>query len=70
MKTVKYVAKAIVGFIAPGAVLVGHALMDSSDGGTTITQAEWLTALIACVVSAAAVFSVPNGPKPDANPPV
>lgn len=52
--------KAVVGFVAPGAVALGAAVTEASDGGSSITGAEWTTALVACVVTSAAVFSVPN----------
>jgi hypothetical protein len=52
--------KSVVGFVAPGAVLVGSAVTDASQGGSTITTAEWVTAVVACVVTAAAVYRVPN----------
>lgn len=54
--------KALVGFIAPGAVLIGSALTEASDGGTTITGAEWGAAVVACIVTSAAVYRVPNRP--------
>lgn len=54
--------KSIVGFIAPGAVLIGAAVTEASQGGERITSAEWITALVACIVTAAGVFSVPNRP--------
>lgn len=53
-------AKAILGFIAPGAVVIGSAVTEASDGGTAITAAEWVTALVACVVTGAAVYAMPN----------
>ena len=53
-------AKAVVGFIAPGAVLVGSAVTDASTGGSSIVAAEWVTAAVACIVTAAAVWRVPN----------
>lgn len=53
-------AKAVVGFIAPGAVLVGSAVTESSRGGEAITTSEWVTATVACIVNAAAVWRVPN----------
>jgi hypothetical protein len=52
--------KAIVGFIAPGAVIVGASVTAQSDGGTAITQAEWWTVAVACVVTSAGVYSVRN----------
>ena len=52
--------KAVVGFVAPGAVLIGSAVLEGSDGGTAITVAEWVTAGVAMIVTSAAVYEVPN----------
>ena len=60
MKNVGRYAKAIVGFVAPGLVTLGAALTDASDGGKSITQTEWLVALIACVATSAGVYAVKN----------
>lgn len=62
MNTVSRYWKAVVGFIAPGAVLVGAATLSESVGGDRITQSEWITALVACVVSASGVYAVRNTP--------
>ena len=53
-------AKAIIGFITPGAVVIGSAVTATSDGGSSITGAEWVTAIVACIVTAGAVYAVPN----------
>ena len=55
-------AKAVVGFVAPGAVLLGAAVTDASPSGSSITAAEWVTAIVACVVTSAGVFGVRNAP--------
>lgn len=52
--------KAVVGFIAPGAVVIGSAVTEASDAGTAITSAEWVTALVSMIVTSAAVYTVPN----------
>lgn len=52
--------KAFVGFVVPGAVVVGSAVTSASDGGSNITGAEWVTAVVACVVTSAGVWAVPN----------
>jgi hypothetical protein len=52
--------KAFVGFIAPGAVVLGAAVHEDSLGGHGITTGEWITAVVACVVTSAAVYRVPN----------
>lgn len=61
-KKVGTYAKAIVGFVAPGIVTLGSALTAGSDGGTNITGSEWLTALIACLVTGGFVYAIPNKP--------
>jgi hypothetical protein len=55
--------KAVVGFVAPGAVLITAAVQDSSPGGGAITTAEWVTAVCACILTAAGVAAIPNKPK-------
>lgn len=55
--------KAILGFITPGAVVIGASLLEASDGGSTITSTEWKTALVAMVITAAGVYRVENAPK-------
>lgn len=54
--------KAILGFIAPGAIIIGSAVTSTSDGGSHITAAEWVTAVVACVITGAAVGAVTNKP--------
>jgi hypothetical protein len=58
--TIARYRKAVLGFIAPGAVIIGSAVTDSSDGGSAITGAEWITAVVACIVTGAAVGAVGN----------
>jgi glucose uptake protein GlcU len=57
-------AKAILGFVTPGLVVLGSALTDSSDGGSKITGTEWLTAAIAALVTGGAVYAKSNAPAP------
>ncbi len=52
--------KALVAFVAPGAVILGSAVTEASDGRSNITTAEWVTALVACIVTSAAVYAAPN----------
>ncbi len=52
--------KAVLAFVAPGAVVIGSAVTEASDGGTAITGAEWVTAIVACIVTGSAVYAVPN----------
>lgn len=54
--------KAIVGFAAPGAVLIGAATMVDTPGGEAITQGELIRALAAMFVTAGAVWAVPGDP--------
>lgn len=62
MNRLKPYLKAVFGFITPGAVVLGAAVTEVSDGGSTITGAEWVTALVACVVTGGAVYRVKNTP--------
>lgn len=55
--------KAILGFVVPGVVTLGSAITDGSDGGSSITGTEWVTAAIACVLTAGAVYSKANAPE-------
>lgn len=54
--------KAVVAFIAPGAVILTSAVAEASAGGEAITQGEWVTAACATVITAAAVYATPNKP--------
>lgn len=55
--------KGILAFLVPGAVIIGSAVTSGSDGGTTITQAEWITAVVAMIVTGGAVgFGPANAP--------
>jgi len=61
--------KAILGFIVPGAVIIGSAVTSNSDGGTTITSSEWVTAIVAMIVTGGAVAAKANAvPEPAAPP--
>lgn len=55
--------KAVVGFLGPGATIIIASVVDTSDGGTRITGSEWITALMTAIVTAAAVYTVPNKAK-------
>ena len=46
--------KGILGFIVPGAVIIGSSVLEASDGGSTITGAEWVTAVVAMIVTGGA----------------
>lgn len=56
--------KAVVGFVAPACAILISAVLEGSDGGTAITAAEWVTAGCTAVITAAAVYRVPNSPVP------
>jgi len=64
MNSIKPYFKAVVGFVVPGAVVIGSAVLDGSDGGTAITGAEWVTAAVACIVTSGAVYAARNTPAP------
>lgn len=57
-------AKAVAGFIVPGLAVIGTALTESSDGGTTVTASEWVAAALASLGTLTAVAWVRNGEKP------
>lgn len=60
--------KAVLAFIAPAAAIIISAVLATSDGGTTITQAEWITALATAIITSAGVYTVPNkAPAPPAD---
>ena len=54
--------KAVVAFIAPGAVVLTSAVTEASAGGEFITAGEWVTAVCATIITGAAVYAVPNKP--------
>lgn len=54
--------KAVVGFLAPGFAIIVSAVLASSDGGTTITTSEWITAVATAFITAAGVYAVRNAP--------
>lgn len=60
MNTIAPYFKAVVAFIAPGAVVLTSAVTDASAGGAAITPGEWVTAACATVITAAGVYAVPN----------
>lgn len=55
--------KAIIGFVAPGAAVIGMSILPGGDGGSHLTQAEWITALVAAIITAAGVAAKGNAPK-------
>lgn len=46
---------ALVAFLAPGAAVVGAAVLTASPGGEQVTAGEWIAAAVACVVASAAI---------------
>jgi hypothetical protein len=61
--------KAVLGFIAPGAVVIAGAVTEASVGGTAITSGEWILAACAAVITGAGVYAVPNAPRHSAGVP-
>lgn len=55
--------KAIVGFALPAAVIITSSVQQTSDGGSDITKAEWITAICAAIITAGGVAAVNNKPK-------
>lgn len=56
MKNWQHYWKGILAFIAPGAVVIGAAVAD----GSGVSQSEGITALVAAIVTAAAVTAKGN----------
>lgn len=57
--------KAVVAFLAPAAsVIAMSALLPGSDGGSAITQTEWIMAAGAAIITSAGVAAKGNAPKP------
>lgn len=65
MDRIRPYAKAVVGFVTPGAIALGAAVQSGTPGGSGVTAAEWITIAVACVVTGGAVFSTPNRPQYD-----
>ena len=57
--------KAVVGFVAPAAVVLTSAVTEASAGGEAVTQGEWITAGCAAFITAGAVYAKANHPVPD-----
>ena len=52
--------KAATAVAVPFLTSVGAALVESSDGGSSITTTEWVSAAVVSLVAGGAVFAVPN----------
>jgi hypothetical protein len=52
--------KAVVGFAVPFLSQIIAALLGTSDGGSSVTTSEWLTAVVTSLVAGGVVFAVPN----------
>ena len=64
---VRRLAKAIVGFVAPGAVLVVAAVQTGSPGDAAITSGEWWTVAAVCIATSGGVYLTgPRGGRVDA----
>jgi hypothetical protein len=55
--------KGILAFIVPGATSLTVAITAGSDGGSHITQTEWIGAILTCVITSAAVTAKGNAAK-------
>lgn len=55
--------KAVIGFIAPAAVVITSSVTEASAGGVGITAGEWVTAACAAIITGAAVYSKSNAPQ-------
>lgn len=60
MDKLKPYAKAFAAFLVPFAGQVVAAMQDGSQGGSTITSTEWVTAVLTSLVASGAVFGIPN----------
>lgn len=54
--------KGILAFLVPGAVIIGASVTSNSDGGTHVTGAEIVTAVVAMIVTGGAVTAKGNTP--------
>lgn len=62
--------KGILGFLVPGAIIIGSSVLADSDGGTTITTSEWVTAAVAMIVTGGLVTAKANADEKAAVAPV
>lgn len=60
LNKIQPIAKAVVGFVAPGVVAAVAAVQDGSPGGAAITMPEWVGIVAAMVLTGGAVYAVPN----------
>ena len=60
LDALKPYATAVVAFIAPGATVAVASVQSGSEGGGTITSAEWVTIIATMIITAGAVYTVPN----------
>ena len=61
--------KGILGFVTPGAVIIGSSVLEGSDGGSAITAAEWVTAAVAMIVTGGLVTAKGNAGYTYTQPP-
>ena len=57
--------KAVVGFIAPAALVIVSSVVDGSAGGQEIVASEWITAACSAILTSAGVYTVRNRPIPE-----
>lgn len=62
-----YVRKALIA-AAAGVAVAGTAVLDGSDGGSSVTGSEWLAIAAAAAGALGVYLSPPTGPRPDRPP--
>jgi hypothetical protein len=60
---VKPYRKAVAGFVTPGLIAIGYALLPTSPGGSGITSGEWSAAAASMLATAGVVWKVSNQEK-------
>lgn len=61
--------KAVIGFVAPGFLVIASAVLPDTAGGTDIVASEWITAVASAILTSAGVYTVRNRPMPEKNQP-
>jgi hypothetical protein len=56
--------------VTTAAASVVAALLIGSDGGTSVTQTEWIGIVATTLLATVAVFAVPNKPADPSEPPL
>lgn len=58
--TVAEYRKGLAGFLVPGLVTLGAALLEGSEGGSAVTAGEWVGIAVATLATGAVVTALPN----------